>query len=45
MKSLIYKLLKYHNDYNAIKKGRIAKRIGWRVSGKLTGRLFGWLFR
>lgn len=44
-KSLIYKMLKYSNDYRAIKKGRIGRRVGRRVYGKATGkwarRLFG----
>jgi hypothetical protein len=43
--NLIYKLLKYINDFKAIKNNRVMKRVGWRVSGKLSGRLFGKLFR
>jgi len=43
--NVIYKLLKYINDFKAIKNNRIGKRIGWRVSGKVTGRLFGKLFK
>lgn len=44
-KSMIYKLLKYSNDINAIKKGKAGRRIGRRVAGKATGRLFGKLFK
>ena len=43
--NLIYKLLKYINDFKAIKNNRVIKRVGWRVIGKLSGRLFGKLFR
>ncbi|AYP68395.1 hypothetical protein HWB91_gp25 [Bacillus phage vB_BboS-125] len=44
-KSMLYKMLKYSNDYNAIKKGKVGRRIGRRVAGKATGRLFGKLFK
>lgn len=38
-KSLLYAGLKYHGDYNAVKKGKVTRRIGRRVYGKVTGRL------
>ena len=41
----LYWLAKLIGDYRAIKTGRIAQRIGWRVSGKLTGRALGKLWR
>ena len=43
-KSLIYKLLKYSNDLNAVQKGKVGRRIGRRVAGKATGRMFGKIF-
>lgn len=42
---MIYKMLRISNDINAIKKGKIEKRIGRRIFGKITGRLMGKLFR
>ena len=44
-RSLLYFLAKILGDFRAIKTGRVAKRIGWRVSGKLTGRGLGSLWR
>jgi len=45
LKSTIYKILRISNDINAIKKGKVGKRIGRRVFGKATGRLMGKLFK
>ncbi len=45
MKSFVYLFLKILNDVNAIFKGRIGKRIGWRILGKIVGRGAGRLFR
>lgn len=43
-KSLIYALLKVSNDINAVKKGKVKKRVGRRIAGKATGRAMGkWL--
>lgn len=39
MKRLIYKLLKYHGDYNAVKRGKVARRAGRRIYGKASGKL------
>jgi hypothetical protein len=39
MKRLIYRLLALSNDVNAIRKGKVARRVGRRVYGKATGRL------
>lgn len=44
-KSTIYKLLKWSNDLNAIKKGKIGKRLGRRIGGKMTGKGLGRLFK
>ena len=45
VKSVIYAALKYHNDYNAVRTGKVGRRIGRRIYGKATGslarRLFG----
>jgi hypothetical protein len=48
MKALVrflYKFLRLYNDFNAIKKGRIHKRIGRRVAGRLANQLFSSLFK
>lgn len=39
-----YRALKYSNDVNAVRKGRVTRRIGRRVAGKATGRLFRKIF-
>lgn len=44
MKNLLYKLLKYSNDVNAVKKGKTGRRIGRRLAGKATGKIFKRLF-
>lgn len=44
MKHWIYKLLKWSNDYNAIKRGKIKRRVGRRVYGKVAGRAARKLF-
>lgn len=45
MKSLIYKLLRISNDINAVKKGKIGKRIGRRVAGRGSGKIIRKLFK
>lgn len=40
----IYRLLAFRNDVNAIKKGKVGRRIARRVYGKATGRLARRLF-
>jgi hypothetical protein len=45
IKSLIYKLLRLSNDINAVRRGRVGKRIARRAYGKATGRLARRLFR
>lgn len=44
-KSTIYKMLRISNDINAIKKGKVGRRIGRRIYGKATGRLARKLFK
>jgi len=41
----LYKLLRISNDINAIRRGKIGKRIGRRVVGKATGRGIRRLFK
>ena len=45
MKRMLYRLLRISNDVNAIRKGKVGRRIGRRVYGKIAGRgarrLFG----
>jgi hypothetical protein len=43
LKSLIYRLLRWHNDLTAISKG--PKAIGRRIGRKAVGRLAGKLMR
>lgn len=43
LKSLIYKLLRWHNDLTAIRKG--PKAIGRRIGRKAVGRLAGKVMR
>jgi len=43
--SMLYRGLKYRNDINAIRRGKVGRRIGRRIYGKATGRLAGRLFR
>lgn len=43
--SLIYKILKYINDFRAIKNNRIGKRIGWRIGGKISNSFLNKFFK
>lgn len=43
LKSLLYKLLRWHNDLSAIRKG--PKAIGKRIARKGIGRMAGELMR
>lgn len=45
MKSLLYRLLRLSNDLNAVRRGRIGRRIARRAYGKATGGLARKLFR
>lgn len=44
-RSLIYSLAKLLGDINAVKKGRVRRRIGRRVVGRAAGKGMGRLFR
>lgn len=45
MKSTIYKLLRISNDINAVKKGKVGKRIGRRVAGRAAGKTIRKIFK
>jgi hypothetical protein len=45
IRRVLYFVSKILGDVNAVKKGKVGKRIGRRVAGKMTGRLLGKLFR
>jgi len=45
LKSTIYIILRISNDINAVRKGKISKRIGRRVAGKGSGKLIRKLFK
>lgn len=45
IRSLLYGTAKVLGDVNAVKKGKVGKRIARRVAGKGTGRLMGKLFK
>ena len=34
-----YRALKYHGDYNTVRKNKVPRRIGRRIYGKVTGRI------
>lgn len=38
MKSMLYALLRFSNDVNAVRKGRVGRRIIRRGVGRATGR-------
>jgi len=44
-RELLYTLAKLMGDYNAVKKGKIGKRVGRRATGKVTGKAMGKLFK
>lgn len=41
----LYKLGRLSGDVNAVKKGRVGRRIARRAAGKFTGRGLGRLFK
>ncbi|WP_179134478.1 hypothetical protein [Oceanobacillus timonensis] len=45
LKSSIYKILRIWNDVDAVKKGRVGKRIGRRVTGRAAGKSIRKLFK
>ena len=44
-RGLLYTLARFLGDVNAVKKGKVGKRIARRVAGKATGRSLGKLFK
>jgi hypothetical protein len=44
MKRFVYRLLKWSNDVNAVRRGKVGCRVARRVYGKFTGRLARKLF-
>lgn len=44
-RSVLYKVARLLGDYQAVKNGRIGKRIARRAAGKATGRGLGRIFR
>lgn len=44
-RSFLYTLAKFLGDLNAIRRGKIGKRIARRMAGKATGKGLGKLFR
>ncbi|WP_249870650.1 hypothetical protein [Oceanobacillus saliphilus] len=45
LKSSIYKILRIWNDVDAVRKGKIGKRMGRRITGKATGKAMRKLFK
>jgi hypothetical protein len=44
-RSLLYSVARFLGDYQAVKNGRVGKRIARRAAGRVTGRGLGSLFR
>lgn len=44
VRSTLYLIARLLGDVNAVKKGRITRRVGRRVAGKATGRALGRIF-
>jgi len=45
LRSLLYTLAKILGDVNAVKKGKVSKRVGRRLAGRLTGKVMRKLFK
>lgn len=45
MRGLLYKSARILGDINAVKKGKVGRRVARRAAGKATGRALGKLFR
>lgn len=45
IRGILYFLARILGDVNAVKKGKVGKRIGRRVAGKIAGRGLGKLFK
>ena len=44
-RGLLYTLAKLMGDYNAVKKGKVGKRVGRRLAGRVTGKSMQKLFK
>lgn len=44
-RGFLYSLARILGDVNAVKKGKVGKRIGRRVAGKATGKMMRKLFK
>ena len=44
-RSLLYALARLMGDVNAVKKGKVGRRVARRAAGKATGRGMGKLFK
>jgi len=44
-RGFLYTLARLLGDINAVKKGKVGKRVARRAAGKATGRTFGKLFK
>jgi hypothetical protein len=45
LRSWLYVMARFLGDVNAVRRGRIAQRIGRRLAGRVTARLLSKLFR
>lgn len=45
MRNLLYKLARIMGDVNAVKKGKVTRRIGRRAAGRATGKGLGKIFK
>jgi len=45
LRSALYKVARLMGDANAVKKGKVGKRVARRAAGKATGRSLGKLFK
>jgi len=44
-RGLLYLLARLVSDVNAVKKGKVGRRVGRRAAGKVTGKGLGKLFK
>ena len=45
LRGTLYGLARFLGDYEAVKRGRVGKRLARRADGRVTGRGLGRLFR
>jgi len=45
LRGTLYAIARLMGDANAVKKGKVGRRVGRRAAGKLTGRGLGKLFK